>query len=123
MATGVWDGVTAAARFVARLAEAPRELLRPAVPPVLDHEPYLSAWLNVETALGNAPDAERRRLEGLTRELDQALSTLGMDRTMEEAARRAVRALLVRDRVSPPESFTFVYEPFEDTVPLESLMA
>jgi hypothetical protein len=42
---------------------------------------------------------------------------------MAEAARRAVRALLARRWLTTPESFTFVFEPFESVIPLTSLHA
>jgi hypothetical protein len=44
-----------------------------------------------------------------------------MSPVLAEAARRAVRALLARRWLTTPESFTFVYEPFESVVPLTSL--
>jgi hypothetical protein len=44
-----------------------------------------------------------------------------MSPTMAEAARRSVRALLARRWLITPESFTFVFEPFESVVPLSSL--
>jgi hypothetical protein len=40
---------------------------------------------------------------------------------MKEVARRAVRALLARQWLLTPESFKFVYEPFETLIPVDSL--
>lgn len=116
-----WEEAALARRFVERLKDVSPALLRPAVPPTLDRDPYLSAWINVETALGNAPPVDRERARALAEELDRELGTLAMSLVLAEAARRTVRALLARRWLSPPESFTFVYEPFESVVPLTSL--
>jgi hypothetical protein len=118
-----WEEAALARRFVERLKEVPPALLRPAVPPVLDRDPYLSAWINVEAALGNAPRPDRERDRALAEELDRELGALPMTPLMAEAARRAVRALLARRWLTTPESFTFVFEPFESVTPLTSLDA
>jgi hypothetical protein len=116
-----WQEASVARRFVERLKEVPPALLSPALPPMLDRDPYLSAWLNVETALGNAPRVDRERARALAEELDRELGALPMSPVMREAARRAVRALLARRWLTTPESFSFVFEPFESVVPLTSL--
>jgi hypothetical protein len=116
-----WEEASVARRFVERLKEVAPALLRPAVPPTLDRDPYLSAWLNVETALSNAPRVDRERAHALAEELDREVEALPISPVMQEAARRAVRALLARRWLTTPESFTFVYEPFESVVPLTSL--
>jgi hypothetical protein len=116
-----WEEAALARRFVERLKEVAPTLLRPAVPPALDTNPYLSAWLNVEAALANAPPVDRDRVRALAGELDRELSELSMSPLLTEAARRAVRALLVQRWLTTPESFTFVFEPFESVIPLTSL--
>jgi hypothetical protein len=116
-----WEEAAVARRFVERLKEVPPALLRPAVPPALDRDPYLSSWTNVEAALGNAPPVDRERVRALAEELDQEVSALRMSPVMAEAARRAVRALLARRWLTTLESFDFVFEPFESVVPLTSL--
>jgi len=116
-----WAGASMAREFVDRLSRLEPSALRPAVPPVLDRDPYLSAWTNVEAALGNAPASDRDRLEGLLPELDARLENLQTGPRMREAARRAVRALLARRWLGTAESFAFVYEPFESLVPVRSL--
>jgi hypothetical protein len=58
-----WAGAAVARRFVQRLSELDETVLRQAVPPVLDRDPYLSAWSNIQAALGNAPAADRARLQ------------------------------------------------------------
>ncbi len=118
-----WEEASLARRFVQRLKEVPPALLTPAVPPALDRDPYLNAWINVEAALGNAPRTDRERDGALAEELDRELDALQMSPVMAEAARRAVRGLLARRWLSTPESFTFVYEPFESVIPLTSLHA
>jgi hypothetical protein len=118
-----WEEAALARRFVERLGEVPSSRLRPAVPPVLDRDPYLSAWINIEAALGNAPLPDRERNRALAEELDRELAALQMSPVMTEAARRAVRAVLARRWLSTPESFTFVFEPFESVIPLASLRA
>ena len=117
------EEVALACRFVQRLAQLPPALLRPAVPPVLNRDPYLSAWTNVEAALGNAPPPERERLRAAAAELDEQLRGLALPAELAEAARRALRGLLVRRRLGTGESFKFVYEPFESVVPVDSLGA
>jgi hypothetical protein len=118
-----WEEAALARRFVQRLKEVPPALLQPAVPPVLDRDPYLSAWINVEAALGNAPPTDRERDRALTEELDRKIVALPMSPAMAEAARRAVRAILARRWLTTSESFTFVFETFESVTPLTSLRA
>jgi hypothetical protein len=116
-----WEEAAVARRFVERLKELPPAQLRPAVPPALDRDPYLSAWINVESALGNAPPVDRERVAALVRELDRELAAVPMSPVLLEAARRAVRALLAQRWLTTPESLSFVFEPFESIVPLNSL--
>lgn len=120
-----WEGgfaeAAVAREFVERLARLQPSALRPAVPPMLDRDPYLSAWTNVEAALGNAPAPDRHRIEHLLPELDARVEQLEADPRMREAARRAVRGLLARPWLLTDESLTFVYEPFESLVPVRSL--
>jgi hypothetical protein len=118
-----WQEAALARRFVERLGQVPPDLLRPAVPPVLDQDPYLSAWTNVEAALASAPEVDRERVGALAAELDRQVAGLRLSPVMAEAARRAVRALLAQRWLITPESFTFVFEPFESVVPLSSLGA
>lgn len=115
------EQITLARRFVERLRELPPDVLAPAVPPLLDRDPYLSAWTNVEAALGNAPPPERERLQAAAQQLDAKLVELTLAPEMHEAARRAVRALLAWPWLEVPESFTLVYEPFETAVPVSAL--
>jgi hypothetical protein len=103
------------------LAALPEEFRRPALPPLLNVDPYLSAWTNVESALGNAPSPERERRLAVAAELDGAIQGMDLTPEMKEAARRAVRALLARPWLLTPESFKFVYEPFETLIPVDSL--
>jgi hypothetical protein len=118
-----WEEAAVARRFVELLREVPPAQLIPAVPPILDRDPYLSAWTNVEAALAHAPPVDRQRIRALIEELDRELGALPMSPVLAEAARRAVRALLARRWLTTPESFTFVFEPFESVVPLTSLQA
>jgi hypothetical protein len=115
------DDIRAAQRFLERLAALPEEFRRPALPPLLNVDPYLSAWTNVESALGNAPSPERERRLALAAELDGEVGRMDLTPEMKEAARRAVRALLARPWLLTPESFKFVYEPFETLIPVDSL--
>lgn len=94
---------------------------RPALPPLLDVDPYLSAWINVESALGNSPAPERERRLAAAAELDRELRGMDFTPEMKEAARRAVRALLARPWLVTKESFKFVYQPFETIIPVDSL--
>jgi hypothetical protein len=118
-----WEEAALARRFVERLGEVPPDLLTPAVPPALDQDPYLSAWTNVEAALANAPQVDQERVSALADELDRKLEALPLSPVLTEAARRAVRALLAQRWLITPESFAFVFEPFESVVPLSSLHA
>jgi hypothetical protein len=110
-----------ARQFVQRLGQLGPAALRPALVPLLDRDPYLSAWVNVGAALGAAPARDQERLSGLLGELDAEVMALDMTPSLREAARRAVRALLARRWLQTPESLTFVYEPFESLIPLSSL--
>lgn len=116
-----WAGAAVARRFVQRLAELDETVLRQAVPPVLDRDPYLSAWSNIQAALGNAPATDRARLQELLPELDGHIDALALPPPLHESAKRALRGLLVRRWLLTPESLTFVYEPFESVIPLVSL--
>ena len=115
------DDIEAARRFVERLSALPETLRLPALPPLLDVDPYLSAWMNVEAALGNATAPERERRLTAVVELEREVRGLDLTPGMKEAARRAVRALLARPWLRPPESFKFVYEPFETLIPVSTL--
>ena len=42
----------------------------------LDRDPYLSAWTNIQAALGAAPVLDRERLQGLCVELDARIAAL-----------------------------------------------
>jgi hypothetical protein len=116
-----WAEAAVARQFVQRLTELGPAALRPAIQPLLDRDPYLSAWTNVEAALGAVPAGDRERLTSLLEELDAQLQAVDMTPTLREAARRAVRGLLARRWLLTPESLTFVYEPFESIIPLNSL--
>jgi hypothetical protein len=116
------DDIRAARRFLQRLDRLPEEFRRPALPPLLDVDPYLSAWTNVESALGNAPAPERERRLTAAAELDREVRAMDLTPEMKEAARRAVKALLARPWLLPPESFKFVYEPFETLIPADALL-
>ena len=116
-----WAEAAVARQFVQRLTGLKPAALRPAIQPLLDRDPYLSAWTNVEAALGAVPAADRERLTSLLGELDAQVEALDMTPSLREAAQRAVRGLLARRWLLTPESFTFVYEPFESIIPLNSL--
>ena len=116
-----WAEAAVARRFVERLSELGPADRRPALEPILDRDPYLSARTNVEAALGNAPPADRDRLRKLLAELDARIGAEDLAPSLREAARRAVRALIARRWLLTPESLTFVYEPFESSIPLQSL--
>lgn len=113
--------IRAALRFLQRLADLPEQLRRPELLPLLNVDPYLSAWTNVEAALGNAPSAERERRLTVAAELEGEIRRMDLTPEMKEAARRTVRALLARPWLLTPESFKFVYEPFEALIPVDSL--
>ncbi len=115
------DDIRAAGRFLQRLAGQPEAFRRPELPPLLNVDPYLSAWTNVEAALGNAPPRERERRLIVAAELDRELQRMDLTPEVKEAARRAVRALLARAWLLTPESFRFVYQPFETLIPVDSL--
>lgn len=102
------------------LAGLPEAFRRPALPPLLNVDPYLSAWTNVESVLENAPSPERERRLAVAAELDGEIRRMDLTPEMKEAARRAVRALLARPWLLTPESFKFVYEPFETLIPVDS---
>jgi hypothetical protein len=116
-----WTEAAVARRFAQRLAALPPGDRRPALAPVLDRDPYLSAWTNVEAALGQAPEADRARARELLAELDAELERIDMLPSLRQAARRAVRALLAQRWLLTAESLTFVYQPFESVIPLSSL--
>jgi len=116
-----WAEAGVARRFVQRLSQLSARDRRPALPLILDSDPYLSAWINVEAALGGVPEADQGRLRDLIAELDAELDHVDILPSLREAARRTVRALLARRWLLTPESFTFVYEPFGKVIPLASL--
>lgn len=116
-----WAEAGLARRFVQRLAAVGLGDRRPALAPILDRDPYLSAWTNVEAALGNAPADDRARVDSLLTELDAALEQVEMLPSLREAARRAARALLAQRWLLTRESLTFLYQPFESVIPLTSL--
>jgi hypothetical protein len=113
------DDIAASRRFLQRLAALPEPVRHRALPPLVDVDPYLSAWTNVEAALGSAPSPERERRLKAAAELDEVIRTMDLTPEMKEAARRAVRALLARPWLLTSESFRFVYEPFETEIPVE----
>lgn len=116
-----WTEAAVARCFVQHLAALPPGDRRPALAPVLDHDPYLSAWTNVEAALGHAPEVDRARARELLAQLDGELEQIDMLPSLRQAARRAVRALLARRWLLTDESLGFVYQPFESVIPLSSL--
>ncbi len=116
-----WAGAAVAREFVERLSTLDPAVLRQAVPPVLDRDPYLSAWTNIQAALGSAPAVDQARIRELLVELDSQIESLNLPRSVAEAAKRALRGLLVRRWLLAEESLTFVYEPFESVIPLASL--
>jgi hypothetical protein len=118
-----WAEAALVRRFVERLSQLNPAEVEPVVRPVLQRDPYLSAWTNVEAALGNVPEADRGRLAGLLAELDSQLARLPLSPDMAEAARRAVRGLLARRWPLAEASLRFIYEPFESLIPLSSLSA
>jgi hypothetical protein len=113
--------VTAARRFVERLAQLGAADRLPALAPILHRDPYLSAWTNVEAALGNAPARAQGQLAPVLLELDAAIERLDLLPSLREAAHRAVRALVARRWLLTQESVTFVYQPFESAIPIASL--
>jgi hypothetical protein len=60
-------------------------------------------------------------LRALLAELDAGVNAQDMLPSLREAAQRALRALLARPWLLTPESLDFVYEPFESSIPLDSL--
>jgi hypothetical protein len=116
-----WAGAAVGREFVRRLSELDPAVLRQAVPPVLDRDPYLSAWTNIQTALGAAPAIDQARIRELLSELDSRIEALRFGPSVLEAAKRALRGLLVRRWLLAEESLTFAYEPFESVIPLASL--
>jgi len=96
-------------------------VLRQALPPVLDRDPYLSAWTNIQAALGAAPAIDQSRIRELLSELDGPIESLNLPPSVAEAAKRALQGLLVRRWLLAEESLTFAYEPFESVIPLVSL--
>lgn len=116
-----WAGAAVAREFVGRLAELDPLELRQAIPPMLDRDPYLSAWTNVQSALGSAPSRDQQGIRALLPELDEKIDALSAGPGLREAARRAVRGLLSRPWLLTAESLTFVYEPFESVIPVDSL--
>ena len=85
-----WAEAEVARRFVRHLSELPRTDRRPALAPVLDRDPYLSAWSNVQAALGSAPPADQARLRELIAELDSQVESLDMPPSLREAGRRGL---------------------------------
>lgn len=120
---GAWAEAEVARRFVQRLSDLGTADRRPSLAPVLDRDPYLSAWINVQAAMASAPAPDQERVRGLAAELDARVEALDMLPSLRQAAHRAVRALLARRWLLTGESLTFVYEPFESVIPLASLGA
>jgi hypothetical protein len=116
-----WAEADLARRFVQRVTGLSPGDRRPALSPMLNRDPYLSAWMNVEAALSGASSDDHARLAALIAELDAALDDTDMLPSLREAGRRAVRALLAQRWLLTPESLTFLYEPFESAIPLASL--
>jgi hypothetical protein len=116
-----WAGAVVARDFVRRLSELDPAALQQAIPPVLDRDPYLSAWTNIQAALGAAPAIDQARIRDLLSELDGEIEALNLAPSVAEAAKRALRGLLVRRWLLAEESLTFAYEPFESVIPLASL--
>jgi hypothetical protein len=96
-------------------------VLRQAIPLALDRDPYLSAWTNIQAALGTAPAIDQARIRELLSEFDGQIDALPLDPSVAEAAKRALRGLLVRRWLLAEQSLTFAYEPFESVIPLASL--
>jgi hypothetical protein len=117
----VWAEARVAHRFVEELGALSQTDRHPALAPVLDRDPYLSAWTNVEAALGSAAPEDQEALRRFMERLDGQIDRVDMCTSLREAARRAVRALLARRWLLTEESLTFVYEPFERVIPLASL--
>jgi hypothetical protein len=116
-----WAGAAVAREFVGRLSELDPAVLRQAVAPVLDRDPYLSAWTNIQAALGAAPGIDQARIRELLSELDGQIESLNLHPNLAEVAKRALRGLLARRWLLAQESLTFAYEPFESVIPLASL--
>lgn len=118
-----WAEAELARRFVHRVSSLSLGERRPALAPILDRDPYLSAWTNVQSALGALPESDRARLDTLTAQLDAELDRVDMLPSLRDAAKRSVRALLASPRLLTQESLGFVYQPFERVIPLASLDA
>ena len=116
-----WAGAAVAREFVRRLSDLDPAVLRQAIPLALDRDPYLSAWTNIQAALGTAPAIDQARIRDLLSELDGQIDALPLDPSVAEAAKRALQGLLVRRWLLAEESLTFAYEPFESVIPLASL--
>jgi hypothetical protein len=116
-----WAEARVAHRFVQHLGALSQTDRHPALVPILDRDPYLSAWTNVEAALGSAPPGDQGALRRLIETLDGQVDRVDMCPSLHEAARRALRALLARRWLLTEESLAFVYEPFESVIPLASL--
>ena len=116
-----WAGAAVAREFVRRLSDLDPAVLRQAIPLALDRDPYLSAWTNIQAALGTAPAIDQARIRELLSELDGQIDALPLDPSVAEAAKRALRGLLVRRWLLAEQSLTFAYEPFESVIPLASL--
>jgi hypothetical protein len=116
-----WAGAEVARDFVRRLSELDPAVLQQAIPPLLDQDPYLSAWTNIQAALGAAPAIDQVRIRELLSELDGEIEALNLAPSLAEAAQRALRGLLARRWLLAEESLTFAYEPFESVIPIASL--
>src|SRR5215218_10749491 len=93
-----WAEAAVARQFVQRLTELGPAALRPAILPLLDRDPYLSAWINVEAALGAVPAGDRDRVTSFLEELDAEVEALVITPSPREAARPAVPGLLAQRR-------------------------
>jgi hypothetical protein len=73
-----WAGAAVAREFVRRLSELDPAVLWQAIPPVLDRDPYLSAWTNIQAALGAAPAIDQARIRELLSDLDSEIKALNL---------------------------------------------